>query len=105
MSLTWLVLSENAAVSNSGIICPRGNVYSPPLLFEPGSSEIFRAGLLFGVGDELVCGGPGFRSVLPGRLAQQQSGDDQPVQQLRLNLLALVLRQDLSARVQIGFEL
>src|SRR2546430_1826579 len=39
MSLTWLVLSENAAVSNSGIICPRGNVYSPPLLFEPGSSE------------------------------------------------------------------
>ncbi len=67
--------------------------------------RVLGAGLLLGAGNEFVGGGPGLLFVLLGRPARQQPGDDQPVEQLRFDLFAPVLRQHLPARVQVGLEL
>ena len=64
-----------------------------------------RASLFLRGNHEFVSGGPGFLFVLFGRLKQEQLRDDESVEQLRLDLLSLVLRQGLSARVQVGLEL
>ena len=94
-------LFADGAFEHLGVELRGREIHRPEL----AGKRFFRTGLFLGAGDEFVGGRPGFFPVVLRGPDGQQLGDDQPVEQLGLDLFPALLGEDLSARVQVCLEL